>query len=60
MWYHLYVDSKKITQMDLYIKQKQSHRHKKKNIYIYMVTKGERDWGGQIMSMELIATNYYI
>ena len=34
MRYHLYEGSKKITQMNLYIKQKQSHRHKKQ-IYGY-------------------------
>lgn len=42
---------------NLYIKQKQGHRHIKNR---FMVTKGDRDWGGQIMSMELTGTNYYI
>ena len=40
LWYHLYVESKKMIQMNLFTKQKQTHRHRNKLI----VTKGE---GGQ-------------
>ena len=41
IWSHLYVESKKIIQMNLFIKQKQTHRHGKK----LMITKGERGEG---------------
>ena len=36
-WYHKYVESKKLIQMNVFIRQKQIHRHKK----IDMVTKGK-------------------
>ena len=39
IWYHLYVDSKKKIQMNLFIKQKQTHRHRKQ-IYGYQRGKG--------------------
>ena len=39
--YHLYMDSKKITQMNLFTKQKQTHR-KKEQIYGYQRGKGGR------------------
>ena len=29
IWYHLYVESKKTIQMNLFTKQKQTHRHRK-------------------------------
>ena len=35
--YHLYVDSKNMIQMHLFIKEKQTHRHRKQTT----VTKGE-------------------
>ena len=38
--YHLYMDSKKITQINLFTKQKQIHR--KKQIYGYQRVKGRR------------------
>ena len=55
MWYHLYVESKKMIQMNLFTKQKQTHRHRKQT-YGYQ---GER-WGGWIKSLGLADTNYYI
>ena len=39
--YHLYVESRKMTQINLLIKQKETHRHGE-----LMVTKGERRVGG--------------
>ena len=36
--YHLYVESKKMIQMNLFTKQIQTHKHRKQ----IMVTKGER------------------
>ena len=39
-WYHLYVEPKKIIQMNVYTKQKQIYR---KHTW---VTKGERSWEG--------------
>ena len=39
LWYHLYVESKKIIKMNLHKKQKQIHRHRKQT----MVIKGERN-----------------
>ena len=35
IWYHLYVESKKMIQMNLFTKQKQTHRHRKQ-IYGYL------------------------
>ena len=38
IWYHLYVESKKMIQMNLFTKQKQTHRHRKQ-IYGYQMGK---------------------
>ena len=56
MWYLLCVKSNKITQTDLYTKQKQSHRHRKQ-LYSYQ----RREGGGkeQIKNMGLTDTSYY-
>ena len=40
IWYHLYVKSKKMTQMNLFTKQKQTHIGNQ-----LMVTKGKREGG---------------
>ena len=42
IWYHLYVESKKMIQMKLFTKQKQTHRLRKQ----FMVTKGKGMGGG--------------
>ena len=39
--YHLYVESKKIIQMNLYTEEKQTKTENK-----LTATKGEREWGG--------------
>ena len=39
IWYFLYLESKKIIQMNLYAKQKQTHRYRKQ-IYGYQSGKG--------------------
>ena len=39
IWYHLYVDSKKMIQMNLFTKQKQTYRHRKQ-IYGYQMGRG--------------------
>ena len=57
VWYHLYVESKKIIQMNVYAKQKQTHRHRKQTCGYQM---GERKGEGQIRGMKLIDTNYHI
>ena len=41
IWYHLYVGSKKMIQMNLFIKQKQTHRHRK---YTYGYQRGKKVW----------------
>ena len=49
IWYHLYVESKKMVQMNLFTKQKLSHRCRKQT-YGYQGEKvgrdklGDRDW----------------
>ena len=43
VWYHLYVESKKMIQTNLFLGQKESHRHRKQT-YGYQREKG----GGQI------------
>ena len=43
IWYHLYVESKKVIQMNLFVKQKQTPDLENK----FMVTKGERQGGGR-------------
>ena len=42
--------------MNLYTKQKQTHRHRKQT---YGHQRGEGGWEEQIRSMELTDTNYY-
>ena len=42
MSYHFYVESKKMIQMNLFTKQKQTHRHRKQT-YGYQRVK----WGGE-------------
>ena len=48
LWYHLHIESKKMIQMSLFMKQKQTYRHRKQ-IYGYQKGKGGRDklgiWG---------------
>ena len=39
IWYHLHVESKKMTQMNLFTKRKQTHRHRKQT-YGYQRGKG--------------------
>ena len=39
IWYHLYVESKKMIQMNLFTKQKQTHKHRKRT-YSYQRGKG--------------------
>ena len=43
IWYHLYLESKKVIQMNLFVKQKQTPDLENK----FMVTKGERQGGGR-------------
>ena len=45
MWYHLHLESKKIIQMNLYKKQKQTHwfRKKKKRNYGYQKGRGKEE-----------------
>ena len=40
--YHLHVESEKMIQMDLFTKQKQTHRHRKQ-VYGYQRGKGRSD-----------------
>ena len=40
IWYHLYVESKKMIQMSLFTKQKKTHRHRKQTCGY------QRGWGG--------------
>ena len=54
MWYLLYVESNKIMQM--YTKQKQSHRHRKQ---IYCYQRREGSGKEQTKRMGLTDTNYY-
>ena len=42
IWYHLYMESKKKIQMNLFTKQKQTHRHRKQT-YGYQKGKVGRD-----------------
>ena len=51
-----YVISLIIIQMNVYKKQKQTHRHRKQT---YGCQGGKGEWEGQIRSMELTDTNYY-
>ena len=44
IWYHLYVESKKIVQINLFTNQKQTHRHKQK--YDYQRRRGRRGKSG--------------
>ena len=53
IWYHLYVESKKIIQVNLYVKQKHSHRHRKS------YQRGNGVGEGQIRSIGLTDTNSY-
>ena len=42
IWYHLHVECKKMIQMNLFTKQKETHRHRKQ-IYGYQRVRGDRD-----------------
>ena len=52
--YHLYVKSKKITQRNIYAKQRQTHIHKKNKL---VVTKAEGE--GQTQGVRLTDTDSY-
>ena len=43
MWYHLYVEPKKIIQMNLYTRQKQTQKHKKQTFKYQRGKVGGRD-----------------
>ena len=46
--------------MNLFVKQKQTHRHKEKKKNKFVVTKGKEKNQGEIKSMGLTDTYYYI
>ena len=54
VWYHFYVESKKIIQMNIYANHKKYHKYRKKKPNNYQ--RGERE----IRGMRLSYTNYYV
>ena len=57
MYYHLYVESEKMIQMNLFIKQKQTHRLRKQT---YGYQRGKAGEEGEIRRLGLTYTHYYI
>ena len=50
MWYHLYVESNKMIQMNLFAKQKQTHRLQKQTYVYQRGNAGERDGLGLLLA----------